>query len=69
MMPMRCVEKYLTATEQAVMAGRCLALCNGSPVHRTLISYLAASVNVNWSVCCVHSFLLLRLQLAYIFQR
>lgn len=65
-MPMQYVEEYLTATEQVAMAGHCLALCNDSPVHRTLISYLAASVNVNWSVCCVHSSLLIRLQLQVI---
>lgn len=67
--PAHCVEEYPTAAEQAAMHGRCLAVWDGSPVHRTLISYLAGSVNVNWSVCSVHSSPLIRLQFAWIFQR
>lgn len=50
-------------TPDSIQAG-----CDSSPVHRTLISCLAGSENVNWSVCCVHSSPLIRLQFAYMFQ-
>lgn len=62
----------LPATEQTAMPGHTpdsiQAVCDNSPVHRTLISCLAGSENVNWTVCCVHSSPLIRLQFAYIFQ-